>query len=167
MRLQLFLENDMEQIHAEIIKFLKDNPKPKDEQIHALAKELGMEPSEFEEHVYMILGDKLKKEERISEMMSLPPSTVEKLDPKTIDMEMLRRGIIAEMDAVNLYEQMAANATDERIKKIMLDVAYEEKVHAGEFEALLELIDEDYEEAEEEGEEEVEDEIGKGEEEEK
>ena len=101
----------------------------------------------------------------MSEMMSLPPSKVEKLDSKTKDMELLRRGIIAEMDAVNLYEQMAANATDERIKKIMLDVAYEEKVHAGEFETLLEMIDKDYEEAEEEGEEEVEDEVGDGEEE--
>ena len=62
MRLQLFLEQDMEKIHTEIIEFLKKNPKPKDAEIHALADKLGIDVHKFEEHVYMILGDKLKED---------------------------------------------------------------------------------------------------------
>jgi rubrerythrin len=100
---------------------------------------------------------KMLPKDDLSEMMSQPPGDKENLDLKTKDMELLRQGIIAEMDAVNLYEQMAADATDEKVKKVMLDIAYEEKVHAGEFEKVLEEIDPDYERAEAEGEDEVRD----------
>jgi hypothetical protein len=72
------------------------------------------------------------------------------------DMAILRISMIAELDAVNFYERLAELATHEAIKKVMLDVANEEKVHAGEFEALLEEIDPEYEKLEEEGEDEVE-----------
>jgi hypothetical protein len=65
MRLRLFLEGKMKELHIEIIEFLKKNPKPKDKEIHALAKKLGVDPHKFEEHVYMILGDLLKKEDKI------------------------------------------------------------------------------------------------------
>ena len=58
--------------------------------------------------------------------------------------EMLRLGIIAELDAVNLYTQMSELAEDTSIKKIMIDIAKEEKTHAGEFQALLERIDKEY-----------------------
>lgn len=71
------------------------------------------------------------------------------------DIEMLRTAIIAELDAANLYEQMAAQASTDLVRRIMLDIAREEKVHIGEFEVLLEDLDTDHEEAEEEGEEEV------------
>lgn len=51
---------------------------------------------------------------------------------------MLRFAIAAEYEAVQLYEQIAECAGDfENIRKIMIDVANEEKVHAGEFLALL------------------------------
>jgi len=63
MRLKLYTEGKMKELHIEITDFLKKNPKPKDKEIHALAKKLGMDPHKFEEHVYMILGDLLKKEE--------------------------------------------------------------------------------------------------------
>lgn len=72
------------------------------------------------------------------------------------DMQILRLGIIAEMDASNLYEKLADLASDKRVKEMMIDISREEKVHVGEFETLLEEIDPDYEEAEEEGEEEAE-----------
>ena len=45
--------------------------------------------------------------------------------------------MIAELDAVSLYEQMSAMAKDAGIKKMLLDIAKEEKTHMGEFEALL------------------------------
>ena len=49
----------------------------------------------------------------------------------------MRAGIIAELDAINLYEQMTAMTENENIKKILLDIAKEEKTHMGEFQALL------------------------------
>lgn len=73
------------------------------------------------------------------------------------DIQMLRLAIIAEMDASNLYEKLALLAKDKNIKKLMLSISREEKVHVGEFETLLEKIDTEYENAEEEGEKEVND----------
>lgn len=73
------------------------------------------------------------------------------------DMQILRIGMIAELDAVNLYEKLAALTENPKVAKVMLDVAKEEKIHAGEFETLLEEIDPEHEKAEEEGKEEVKD----------
>ena len=53
----------------------------------------------------------------------------------------LRYAIIAELDAINLYTQIAEAVSDEGIKKLFLDVAKEEKTHVGEFMALLKTID--------------------------
>jgi rubrerythrin len=73
------------------------------------------------------------------------------------DLQILRIAMIAELDAVNLYERLAQLASSPQVTKLMKDVAQEEKVHAGEFETLMEELDPKYEEAEEEGEKEVED----------
>ena len=72
------------------------------------------------------------------------------------DAQLLRLGVIAEMDAANFYESMAALAESEDVKSIMIDIAYEEKVHVGEFEKLLEKIDPESKPSEKEGEDEVE-----------
>jgi rubrerythrin len=58
-----------------------------------------------------------------------------------LDKEILRAGIIAELDAINLYEQMAAMTKDKNIKNILLDIAKEEKTHVGEFLTLLQKND--------------------------
>ena len=58
-----------------------------------------------------------------------------------VDKEILRAAIIAELDAVNLYEQMAAVARDKNIKAVLLEVAREEKTHVGEFQAMLLKLD--------------------------
>lgn len=60
--------------------------------------------------------------------------------PKT-DKEILRLGIIAELDAVNLYEQLSKKTKNNKIKKVLLDIAKEEKTHVGEFQALLLKLD--------------------------
>ena len=73
------------------------------------------------------------------------------------DMTIARIGMIAELDASNLYERLAELTSDKLLKKALLDISNEEKVHAGEFEAILEKIDPEYEKLEEEGEKEVED----------
>jgi len=53
----------------------------------------------------------------------------------------LRLSIIAELDAVNLYLQLARAIEDERVRKVFEDIAREEKAHVGEFLALLKSFD--------------------------
>ncbi len=70
-------------------------------------------------------------------MLSQTPIKLEKVKKQNLDKEILRLGMIAELDAVSLYEQLAAMTEDMTIKKVLLDIAKEEKTHIGEFEALL------------------------------
>jgi rubrerythrin len=70
-------------------------------------------------------------------MLSQIPANLSKLKKGEIDREIARLGMIAELDAINLYEQMASLAERESIKKILLDIAKEEKTHMGEFQTLL------------------------------
>ncbi len=74
-------------------------------------------------------------------MLSKIPIDLTKIDRENLDREILRAGIIAELDAINLYEQMASIAQNPDIKKVLLDIAREEKTHVGEFEILLLEID--------------------------
>jgi len=74
---------------------------------------------------------------------------------EVVDSEILRIGLIAELDAISLYEQLAAMTTNEKIKKVLLDIAKEEKTHAGEFQSLLLEIDKEQEKELEKGKEEV------------
>jgi rubrerythrin len=94
-------------------------------------------------------------------MMSKIPIDLEKAGKGMIDQEILRTAIIAELDAVSLYEQMAAAAESSDIKKILLDVAKEEKTHVGEFQELLLRIDKEQVKELEEGKKEVEEELSK------
>jgi hypothetical protein len=192
---KILLEQDkgMGDIHAEIIKWFIENPNPKDDAVHAFAEKLGINPHKFEEHIYMILSDLLKKK-NLHEQEVSPSDTAKDITDKIEkektfpvgggnvpgteevselfiqqgeiegmpagarrDMAILRIGIIAELDAASFYERLAELASSDGIKKVLLDVANEEKTHAGEFETLLEEVDPDYEKQEEEGEEEVED----------
>ena len=70
-------------------------------------------------------------------MLSKIPIVLESIGKEDTDKEILRTGVIAELDAINLYEQMAAMTKDSDIKKIFLDIAKEEKTHVGEFLTLL------------------------------
>ena len=60
--------------------------------------------------------------------------------PQT-DIECIRAAIIAEYDAVNMYERYASQCTNHIVKKVFLDIANEEKVHIGEFEELANSLD--------------------------
>ncbi len=80
-------------------------------------------------------------------MLSKIPLQLEKVKKEDVDKEILRAGIMSELDAVSLYEQLAAMARKEEIRKILHDIAREEKTHVGEFLALL--LKEDPEQAEE------------------
>lgn len=70
-------------------------------------------------------------------MLSQIPIKIDSIKKENTDKEILRAALIAELDAVNLYEQMAALATDILLKTVLLDIAKEEKTHIGEFQALL------------------------------
>jgi len=94
-------------------------------------------------------------------MMSDIPTNPEKVTKEKRDNEILRTAIIAELDAINLYEQLAAATQSKDLKKILLDVAKEEKTHVGEFQAML--LDRDTEQVKEleKGRKEVEKELAK------
>jgi rubrerythrin len=74
-------------------------------------------------------------------MLSQEPIDLSKVKEEDVDKEILRLGMIAELDAVNLYEQLAAKTKNKKIKEVLLDIAKEEKTHVGEFQTLLLGID--------------------------
>jgi len=94
-------------------------------------------------------------------LLSEKPIKVEKVDKKLRDCEVLRLAIIAELDAVSLYEQLAAATENEVVKRVLLDVAREEKTHVGEFQALLLKLDGEQGVELEKGKREVEEELAK------
>jgi rubrerythrin len=89
-------------------------------------------------------------------MLSKIPIDLEKVKPENLDQEILRAAIIAELDAINLYEQMAALVKNQHIRTVLLDIAREEKAHVGEFETLLFKFDKEQVKEFDEGKEEVE-----------
>jgi rubrerythrin len=95
-------------------------------------------------------------------MLSKIPVELSRMKKEDLDKEILRAGIIAELDAINLYEQMAALAENKDIKKILLDIAKEEKTHVGEFQTLLLRLDKEQEKELKEAKKEVEHLIRKG-----
>ena len=95
-------------------------------------------------------------------MLSRIPVNLDKLAKTDVDKEVLRAAIIAELDAINLYEQMSHMTTNKDIRKILMDVAKEEKTHVGEFQALLLRVDRQQEEELNEGKKEVEGLLKKG-----
>ncbi|MDD5650372.1 MAG: ferritin family protein [Candidatus Nanoarchaeia archaeon] len=78
-------------------------------------------------------------------MLSSIPLDLKNVKKSEIDKEILRVGMIAELDAVSLYEQMAAMTSNSGIREILLDIAKEEKTHVGEFQALLLKLDKEQE----------------------
>lgn len=89
-------------------------------------------------------------------MLSHLPVNLSKVKKEDLDREILRAGMIAELDAINFYEQMAALTENVNIRKVLLDIAKEEKTHMGEFQTLLLKEDEEQKNELREGEEEVE-----------
>ncbi len=94
-------------------------------------------------------------------MISQIPIKIDRVEKPLLDREILRVAIIAELDAINLYEQLAATTDNEKIKKVLLEIAGEEKTHVGELQALL--LKEDAEQVEEleKGRKEVEELVGR------
>lgn len=88
-------------------------------------------------------------------MLSNIPFKFENLSEGDVENEILRIGMIAELDAINLYEQLASLTKDNKLKKVFLDIAKEEKTHVGEFLTLLLMKDKEGKKELKNGEEEI------------
>ncbi len=77
-------------------------------------------------------------------MFSEIPIDIEKVSKEDLDKEIMRVAIIAEFDAINMYEQMANLTEDKDLKIILLDIAREEKVHAAMFQTVLMEVDSEF-----------------------
>lgn len=140
--------DEIEKIHIEIIKFFKNKQNPVDNEIVDYGKSLGLNDREIYSHIAQILGKivyKGKEEGVISELLQINPLQLDKLSPIIRDREILRFSILAELDAINVYEQMAEYASNEDVKTVLRDVAFEEKVHAEEFKEVLIRVSQDAE----------------------
>ena len=73
----------------------------------------------------------------------------------------IRFMVAAEYEAVQLYVQLAESIDDKLAKEVLVDIADEERVHAGEFLRLLHHLAPDEEKFYKEGAKEVEEEIEK------
>ncbi|MDC7227023.1 MAG: ferritin family protein [Spirochaetales bacterium] len=71
----------------------------------------------------------------------------------------IRMMIAAEYEAIQLYQQLAASTDNTLAKNVLIDIADEEKVHAGEFLRLLRELDPEEEGFYNEGAQEVEEEF--------
>jgi len=86
------------------------------------------------------------------------------LDRKVTKSELIRAirfMISAEYEAIQLYMQLAESTDDKLAQEVLIDIANEERVHAGEFLKLLYHLDPKEQEYYQEGFEEVEEEIKK------
>ena len=87
------------------------------------------------------------------------PFTVKKSGTKLTHEELVRAirfMIAAEYEAIQLYQQTAESTGNALAQEVLIDVANEEKEHAGEFLRLLRELDPEEEKFYEEGYEEVE-----------
>ncbi|MFX1382670.1 MAG: ferritin family protein [Promethearchaeota archaeon] len=92
--------------------------------------------------------------------LSQIPILLEKVGKQDLDKQILRAGILAELDAINLYEQMANMTENNDLKKVLMDIAKEEKEHVGEFQYLLLKYDKQQAEELEDGKKEVQELLG-------
>ncbi|MBN1242213.1 MAG: rubrerythrin [Spirochaetales bacterium] len=86
-------------------------------------------------------------------------------DRKLSDAELVRAirfMIAAEYEAIQLYMQLAESTDNKLAQDVLVDIANEERVHAGEFLRLLKELAPDEEDFYREGAEEVEEELAEG-----
>lgn len=74
-------------------------------------------------------------------------------EPKMKDIELVRAvkfAIVSEFEAIQIYQEIAEATNNVGAKRVLLDIAKEEKVHVGELRELLKALspvdEEDYEE---------------------
>jgi rubrerythrin len=88
-----------------------------------------------------------------------PLLTPEKLLDERELVRVIRLALAAEEDAASLYELIADSTKNETVKDVLQDIANEEKVHKGELQKLLIMLDKKEAESIEDGAKEVEEKI--------
>lgn len=86
--------------------------------------------------------------------------TLDKLNDRELA-RALRDAIIAEEGAIKQYEVIVDSTDNEKIKKVVQDLADEEKIHVGELHKLISMIDKDEKPLIDKGEKEAEEKLGK------
>ena len=94
-------------------------------------------------------------------MLSQIPVDFTKVKQDELNNVILRAAIIGELDAINFYKQLAALTDNEDIRKVMLDIAKEEKTHVGELQTMLLRLDMEQAQELEKGKKEVQELTGK------
>lgn len=69
-------------------------------------------------------------------MLSKIPADIKSVPEGDIDKEIIRAAIVAEIDAINLCEQIANLTKNTYINPVLTDVAKEKKTRIGEFQAF-------------------------------
>ncbi len=67
----------------------------------------------------------------------------EALKGKLRDLDILRKALIAELDAINLYQSQILTLENEEAKKVLAHIMNEEKEHAAELLCVIKLLDEE------------------------
>jgi rubrerythrin len=154
------VEKEHEDVYNKLHKYLNDNnlemPMTRDEFFTAIAK---VHIEEVKDYYTKLLKyvepKKVHKEALDFSSISSLITPDKKLSGRELE-RAVRLSISAEHDAVHLYE-LIADATDNKdVKKIMQDVANEEKVHSYEFQKLLEILSPEENEQKEEAYKEIE-----------
>ena len=94
-------------------------------------------------------------------MLSQIPVDFTRMKKGELNNAILRAAIIGELDAINLYEQLAALTDNKNIRKVLLDIAKEEKTHVGELQTMLLRLDSEQAQELKQGKKEVEELTGK------
>ena len=89
---------------------------------------------------------KINKSQTLISLLPLPEENMSFEEDYSTekDKKFIRDAIMEEYRAANLYERMANMTKSESVKKVLLHIAREEKVHIGELSFLLEQIDEEF-----------------------
>ncbi len=61
----------------------------------------------------------------------------DKLSQKFTNQDLIRSGIIAELDTISLYQSQIENTNDEESKKVLTHIMDEEKEHVAELSCIL------------------------------
>lgn len=77
-----------DKIYNAIMDFFSDNPKPDDEEVHALADKLGIDSHKFEGYIYSILGS----------ILGTGEAKKKKITEKDVDKKELEMGTKVEME---------------------------------------------------------------------
>jgi len=77
--------------------------------------------------------------------MSKVPIDLDRIKKEDLDREIIRIAMIAELDAVSLYEQLESMTDNPDLQAVLQDIALEEKTHVGELQTLLLQFDDEQE----------------------